>query len=107
MICHVVVWRLRNKPKRSNANPFVDKVQMIVLAIRAAVPGLMRLEVGANCTSTPDAADFFLYSEFESWEALKGYETHPLHRELRDIIGPLSSERRVVNYERAPSTRSA
>jgi len=34
-----------------------------------------------------------------SWEALRGYESHPLHEELRALIGPIRSERRVVNDE--------
>jgi hypothetical protein len=44
-------------------------------------------------------ADLLLYSEFESWPALQGYEAHPLHHELRELIAPLRIERRVVDYQ--------
>jgi len=67
--------------------------------MRESVPGLLRLEVGTNRAVVPDAADLLLYSEFASWEDLKSYENHPLHDELRGLIGPVRIERRVVDYE--------
>jgi hypothetical protein len=44
-----------------------------------------------------------LYSEFEDWQALKVYEAHPLHDQFKRLVGPLRSERRVVDYEKAIS----
>ena len=64
----------------------------------------MRHEVGALrviriVVDEPDAVDLAFYSEFESWAALRGYETHPLHGEFRRLIGPMRTERRVADYE--------
>jgi hypothetical protein len=67
--------------------------------LRAAVPGIRRLEVVVNRAAAADAADLLLYSEFESWHALHDYEMHPLHAQLRRAIAPLRVERRVVDYE--------
>lgn len=99
MIHHVVMWRLRDEAKRTSWVAIVDQLQRNVEAMRSSVPGLLRLELGANRAGVPDAADLLLYSEFESWNALQGYEEHPLHDELRGLIGPLRIERRVVDYE--------
>ncbi len=63
------------------------------------MPGLIRLDLGSNRTAASDAADLLLYGEFESWQALRSYEVHPLHDELRRLIGPLRIERRVCDYE--------
>ena len=99
MIRHVVVWRLRAEAKRADGIENLDRIERNLVAMRAAVPGLLRLELGVNEARVADAADLLLLAEFESWEALRGYEGHPLHDELRALIGPLRIERRVLDYE--------
>jgi Stress responsive A/B Barrel Domain len=99
MIYHVVMWRLGDEAKRTEFLRINDKLQQNVQAMRATIPGLLRLAMGLNRTRVPDASDLLLYSEFESWDALKCYEVHPLHDELRGIISPLRVERRVVDFE--------
>jgi hypothetical protein len=97
MIRHVVMWRLKDEAKRSGKIENIDAIQRTVDALRLNVPGIVR--VGINVANLTDAADLLLYSEFESWEALRGYETHPLHDELRGLVGPLRVERRVLDCE--------
>jgi hypothetical protein len=99
MIHHVVMWRLHDEAKRQHWVSIADKLQRNLEAMRSAVPGLLRLELGTNRAAVSDAADLLLYSEFESWHALQDYEVHPLHEELRGLIAPLRIERRVVDYE--------
>ena len=99
MIRHVVMWRLKQEAKRDGRIDGIDSIQRNLAALRAHVPGLLRLELIINEVVQPDAADLLLYSEFASWEALRNYELHPLHEELRALIGPIRSERRVVDDE--------
>jgi Stress responsive A/B Barrel Domain len=99
VIHHVVMWRLRDEAKRTRLAALTEQIQALAAAMRTTVPGLLRLDLGANRAAVPDAADLLLYSEFESWHALQGYEAHPLHVQLRGLIAPLRSERRVVDYE--------
>ena len=99
MIYHVVMWRLHDEAKRTEFLRINDELQQNVRAMRSTVPGLLRLAIGLNRAGVPDAADLLLYGEFDSWDALKCYEVHPLHDELREIIGPLRIEIRVVDFE--------
>jgi Stress responsive A/B Barrel Domain len=99
MIHHVIMWRLRDEAKRSSWQAIVERLQSNVAAMRVNLSGVLRLEVGINEREGSDAADLLLYGEFESWDALAGYEKHPLHDELRALIAPVRIERRVVDYE--------
>jgi hypothetical protein len=99
VIRHIVIWRLKEEAKRFGKIENLERIQRNFEAMRTAMPGLLRLELGVNQAQADDAADLLLFSEFESWEALRGYETHPLHDELRALIGPLRSERRVLDHE--------
>jgi Stress responsive A/B Barrel Domain len=99
VIHHVVMWRLQDEAKRTRLAALTEQIQALAAAMRSTVPGLLRLDLGDNRAAVPDAADLLLYSEFESWHALQGYEAHPLHVQLRGLIAPLRSERRVVDYE--------
>jgi hypothetical protein len=99
MIHHVVIWRLKAETRELQFPEFVARVQRCLQKMRTAIPGLRRLELGVNESPGADAADLLLYGEFEHWEALRGYDAHPLHRELKAIIGPARSERRVVDYQ--------
>lgn len=99
MIHHVVMWRLRDQSARGDDAEFKDKLARNIADLRAALPGLVSLEVGHNVVPAADAADLLLHGEFESWDALRRYETHPLHDELRALIGPWRMDRRVVDYE--------
>jgi hypothetical protein len=99
MIHHVVIWRLKPEARGEHLIGFVERVQRCLRSLRTAVPGLLRLELGVNQADSADAADLLLYGEFSDWEALRHYDAHPLHEELKAIIGPARSERRVVDYE--------
>lgn len=99
MVRHIVIWRLKEEAKHSGWLETLERIQRNLQAMRVAVPALLRLELGINQAQAADAADLVLFCEFESWEALRGYEAHPLHAELRTLIGPLRSERRVIDYE--------
>lgn len=99
MIRHVVMWRLNIRPTQDAHRQAVARIEQNLAALRLGVPGLLRAWFGLNQADSADASDLVLCCEFHSWDALRGYESHPLHHELRAIIGPLRSERRVVDFE--------
>jgi quinol monooxygenase YgiN len=99
MIKHIVLWRLKpeahGQRAADNARAIKDKLE----ALRGAVPGLLRLEVGIDFERSDAAADIALYSEFESRAALQAYQVHPAHKAVMPFIAEARSERRVVDYE--------
>ena len=99
MIRHIVMWRLKDEAKRDGTIANLDLIQDVLDGLRARICGLRRLELHQNHLRGADAADLLLYAEFDSWPALQSYEAHPLHAELRTLIAPLRTERRVIDHE--------
>jgi len=93
------MWRLEDEVKLTQLAALTTQLQTLAVSMRAAIPGLLRLEVGSSSSKGQDAADLLLFSEFESWSALEVYETHPLHVQLKTLLSPLRKEKRVVDYE--------
>lgn len=99
MIRHIVMWRLKARPTHGVRFDAVARLEENLVALRATVPGLLQAWIGFNEAESADASDLVLCCEFRNWDALRGYESHPLHDQLRSIIGPLRAERRVVDFE--------
>jgi hypothetical protein len=99
VIRHIVMWRLKSRAAQGEHRETLQRIERNVVALRTGVPGLLRAWLGLNQADSVDASDLVLCCEFHSWDALRGYESHPLHHELRAIIGPLRTERRVVDFE--------
>jgi len=99
MIKHIVFWRLNESfygnNKQANAQMLKDKL----LAMQGKVNGLLKIEVGFDFSNEKDSCDVVLYSEFENKEALRQYQIHPDHEEIKKWISEVRYERRVVDYE--------
>jgi hypothetical protein len=101
MLVHIVFWKLLDRSpdgrtKQENALEMKRRFE----ALRGAIPGLARCEVGIDVSRTAESADVALYTEFESPAALEAYQIHPLHKEIVGYLKDIRSERRVVDYER-------
>jgi len=92
MIKHIVMWKLRNK---ADAEIIKDNLEALV----GKIPGLLKLEVGIDFSDSEQSADVVLYSELESREALKGYQSHPEHQAVVPLVKAAAVSRSVVDYE--------
>jgi len=99
MIKHIVFWRLNESVygnnKQANAQILKDKL----LEMQGKVNGLLKIEFGFDFSNEKDSCDVVLYSEFENKEALRQYQIHPDHEEIKKWISEVRYERRVVDYE--------
>lgn len=98
MVKHLVMWRLQFAGDDERIER-LGAIRRSIEALRHGVEGLKSVEIGFNESTVSDAADLVLYSEFDGWSALQAYETHPLHEQLKRLIAPVRTERRVVDYE--------
>ncbi|MFM2066965.1 MAG: hypothetical protein RLZZ584_1874 [Pseudomonadota bacterium] len=92
MICHTVLWRLHDP---ADAGRFRAEL----LSCRDLVPGLRRYDVGIRHDALPGNVDVALVAWFDDAAALQAYLDHPQHLAVSRRIGPLRSERHVLDFE--------
>ncbi|HVY29070.1 MAG TPA: Dabb family protein [Polyangiaceae bacterium] len=98
MIRHIVMWKLRG-PSPEERRAQAEQVRGALLGMRGLIPGMSQLEVGLGTVSGEQESDVVLTSTHDSWQALDDYQKHPAHEPVKQLIGSLRTERRVVDYE--------
>lgn len=98
MIKHVVLWRMKAQEK-SQRKADMMKMKQALESLPAEIPELINLEVGFNQNVSPFAYDISLITEHESFEGLKAYQVHPKHQQVAALIGELTDQKAVSDYE--------
>ena len=96
---HIVIWKLKNRT--SPLSECVDALAMkeALENLRGKIPGLLHLEVGFDYSEKESAGDVVLITDFESQEALAGYQHHPAHVEVGTVVRPRVCDRRMIDYD--------
>lgn len=98
-IVHIVAWRLNGGDPAER----LAQAQAVVAAVEATrgrIPGLLSLDTGPNVVEAADAWDVGAVMVFASRAHLDAYQTHPIHLELKAVVGPLRSARSQLDFER-------
>jgi quinol monooxygenase YgiN len=88
---HVVIWTLREPDDAMRFKQLLDSCAQLV-------PGMLSFDVGIRSQGLEANADVVLVSSFASREALEAYQHHPHHKEVAAQLGPMRSQRAVVDY---------
>ena len=99
MIKHIVFWRLNETAYENNKQVNAQLLKEKLLAMEGEVDGLIKIEIGFDFSNEKDSCDVVLYSEFETKEALNKYQIHPEHQAIKNWLGEVRFERRVIDYE--------
>jgi len=97
MLRRVVLWRLKAQDAQQKELD-ARTIKRALESMRGKIPGLLNLQVAVNEVAGADASDVVMIVDFENHDALAVYETHPVHEQVKPIVGPLRSERRVVEF---------
>jgi hypothetical protein len=97
-IVHIVMWRLNGSTPAERARQGESIVRAFEEA-KSRVPGLLRLEAGANVVESPDAWDVAVCMVFASREDLAAYQNHPDHLAIKRLMGPMRSARCQADFE--------
>lgn len=91
MIRHVVVWTLHRAEDAPQFKALLDGCAHVV-------PGIVSFEVGIRTPGLEANADVVLVSTFADAAALEAYQQHPHHKAVSAQLGPLRSQRAVVDF---------
>ena len=98
MIRHIVMWNVGGAtPEEKRQN--IERVRRGFEGFHGRVAGLIRLDIGVDVSAVDYACDVVLYSEFESWDALRAYAVHPEHLRVRDELAGVRIARHQVDYD--------
>lgn len=92
MVKHIVLYTLRETVDKTEA---VSIVRSALEPLVGQIPGLLHMEI----RQAYQGADYALYSEFDSREALKNYAVHPLHLEAKTRFHHLIATRIAADYD--------
>lgn len=99
MVKHIVFWKLKDELKGEQRDQVLRRIKEGFEALRGVIPGMTHIEIGFDFSRGADSGDIVLYSEFESRQALQGYQDHPGHLAMVPVVREWRVERRVVDYE--------
>ncbi len=97
MLRRVVLWRLKAQDAEQKALD-AGTIKRALESMRGKIPGMVNLQIGINETGAADASDVVMIVDFDNQDALAVYEKHPVHEQVKPIVGPLREERRVVEF---------
>lgn len=83
-------------PKPGKAKELLELTRRILVDVRKANPGLLKVEVN---TSEDDPNQIILYYTWRSKEDRMGYEASPMFTEILARILPLMSNRRLIRAD--------
>lgn len=92
MVKHIVLFCVKEGEDKDRVTALAASV---LEPLVGKIPGLLRAEVH-RCFN---GADFALYTELESREALCVYAPHPLHEEAKSHFFHLLDSRMAADYE--------
>jgi len=96
MIVHIVMFQFKEEQKSEN----IAKAKAMLEALVGKVGPLLSMEVGIDFSGSERAMDLSLISTFETKEALAEYAVHPAHLEVVAFIREVTTQSRVVDYEK-------
>jgi hypothetical protein len=98
MIRHIVMFKLREWAEEKDRAANIIELKAKLEALPAQIRDIRFFEVGINVIESSVAYDLVLVSEFESKEALYGYQKHPEHLNVANFVGKTCDNRIVVDY---------
>lgn len=97
MVKHIVMWNFLETMTEEEKKEAGQKMTEILEPLKDQIPGVISLKVLINELETSNR-DVALIGEYESFEALKVYITHPLHVEAGKYVRSVTCDRACIDY---------
>lgn len=94
MLRHVVFFKLKNPTPE-----VLNETKNVLMNLKGKIPELIDIEVGIDVVRSERSYDIALITTFESLDAMKAYQVHPLHVEVLKYIAEVRETVIAVDYE--------
>ncbi|WP_370261068.1 Dabb family protein [Limnobacter sp.] len=98
MIKHIVFWQFKEEALGNTKAQNMQLVKEKLMALQGVIPGMLEIEVGLGGSELECTYDVCLYTVFTDKAALDGYQIHPAHEEVKQLIGQVRSARQCMDY---------
>ncbi len=99
MVKHVILWQLKDEFSETQRNEILKNAKDNLEGLLGKIEGLTEIKLQTEKLDSSNA-DMMLYSEFVSFDALKGYQVHPEHVYVADnFIRPFTKARLCLDFE--------
>lgn len=94
MLKHVVIYKLKD-----TSDATVSKVKNTFYSMVGRVESIVDLQCGYDILRSPRSFDFCLIITFADQEALKEYQSHPVHLSIKAYISTIATHAASVDFE--------
>ena len=97
MVKHMIIWKIKDECE--NKELVKETVKRELEALAGKIDGLIEMSIITEAL-TSSSGDLMMDSLFESYEALKAYQKHPLHQHVANtFVRPNMCQRLSLDYK--------
>lgn len=96
MLRHILFWQFSDAVTDENREEVLQKLSASVKNLEGKIDGLLSCEIGKNVAG--EDCDFVFYATFESPDALKAFQNHPLHVAHKQMAAPYVKNRLAADF---------
>lgn len=97
MVKHIILWKLKETLTEDEKTAARAEAKRRLEALNGKIDGMISLKVVTDRLPSSNA-DMMLDSEFETEEALAGYQTNPLHVEAATYVRSVVEARLCLDF---------
>ena len=97
MVKHIILWKLKESLTEEEKTAARAEAKRRLEALNGKIDGMISLKVVTDRLPS-SSADMMLDSEFETVEALAGYQTNPLHVEAATYVRSVVEARLCLDF---------
>lgn len=97
MVKHIILWKLKESLTEEEKTTSRAEAKRRLEALNGKIDGMISLKVVTDRLPSSNA-DMMLDSEFETVEALAGYQTNPLHVEAATYVRSVVEARLCLDF---------
>ena len=94
MIRHIVMFKIKDEYKSE-----IPQLVKNFYGMKGRIEGMLDLEAGADVYHSERSYDLALITTFDSMEAFRAYQTHPVHLPVRKRMHEVRSASVACDFE--------